>query len=116
MSELRNHVLRTIEIRNPQNFFAALNLSAGDYVFLTPASAEDIRGGTPGIIARVTRHQIATHRMVHGTTNFYEEREMIMARLQLEAMGMARIRKVLANGIGEVTRVDAEEISCYEAR
>lgn len=115
MRELRNHVLRTIEIRSPNNFLAALHLNAGDYVFLTHTSAQDLTGGSIGVIARVQKHQIATHRLVHSNEMLYEEREMTMARIQLEPKCTARIRKVGCNVMGEITRVDVEEISCYEA-
>ena len=115
MRELRNHVLRTIEIRSPNNFLAALHLNAGDYVFLTHTSAQDLTGGNIGVIARVQKHQIATHKLVHSNEMLYEECEMTMARIQLEPKCTARIRKIGGNVIGEITRVDAEQISCYEA-
>jgi len=115
MKDLKNHILRTIEIRSPNNFFAALHLTAGDYVFLTPTSAQDITGGSTGVVARVRQHQISTHRLLHSNEMFYEEREMTIARIQLEPKCIARIRRVGCNEIGEVTRVDAEEMSCYEA-
>ena len=116
MNELKGHVLRTIEIRSPQNFFAALRLNAGDYVFLTHTSAQDITGGTVGVLARVLKHQISTHRMLQSNEMFYEEREMTMARIQLEPKYITRIRKVICSEIGEVARVIVDDSSHYEAR
>ncbi len=116
MKELKNHVLRTIEIRSPQNFFAALKINAGDYVFLTHTSAQDVTGGTIGVLARVLKHQISTHRVLQSNEMFYEEREMTMARIQLEPKYITRISKVICSEIGEVARVIVDESSCYEAR
>lgn len=116
IKELKNHVLRTIEIRSPQNFFAALKINAGDYIFLTHTSAQDVTGGTVGILARVLKHQISTHRILQSNEMFYEECEMTMARLQLEPKYVTRIRKILCNEIGEVTRAVVDETSHYEAR
>lgn len=116
MKEFRNHVLRTIEIRNAQNFFAALRLNAGDYVFLTHTSGQDITIGTAGVLARVLKHQISTHRVLQSNEIFYEEREMTMARIQLEPKYITHIRKVMCSEIGEVARVIVDDSSCYEAR
>lgn len=116
MKEFKNHVLRTIEIRSPHNFFAVLKVNAGDYVFLTHTSAQDVTGGTVGVIARVLKHQVSTHRMLQSNEMFYEEREMTMARIQLEPIHVTRIRKVLCNEIGEAARVIVDETSQYEAR
>lgn len=116
MKEFKNHVLRTIEIRSPHNFFAVLKVNAGDYVFLTQTSAQDVTGGTVGVIARVLKHQVSTHRMLQSNEMFYEEREMTMARIQLEPIHVTRIRKVLCSEIGEVARVIVDETSQYEAR
>lgn len=116
IKELKNHVLRTIEIRSPQNFFAALRINAGDYVFITHTSAQDVIGGTVGVLARVLKHQISTHKILQSNEIFYEECEMTMARLQLEPKYVTRIRKVVCNEIGEVARVVVDETSRYEAR
>ncbi|MCL7411141.1 MAG: DUF473 domain-containing protein [Methanosarcinaceae archaeon] len=116
MKELKNHVLRTIEIRSPQNFFAVLKVNAGDYVFITHASAQDVTGGTVGVLARVLKHQISTHSILQSNEVFYEEREMTMARIQLEPRHITRITKVLCNEVGEVMRVIVDKTSQYEAR
>ncbi len=116
MKELKNHILRTIEIRSPPNFFAALRLNAGDYVFLTHTSAQDVTGGTIGVVARVLKHQISTHRVLNSNEMFYEEREMTMARIQLDPKSITRVRNVECNDIRKVARVVIDETSCYEAR
>lgn len=116
MNELQNHIIRTIEIRSPQNFFAALRLNAGDYVFLTHTSAQDVTGGTIGIVARVLKHQISTHRVLTSNEMLYEECEITMARIQLDPRSITRVRKVVCIEMGEVARVIIDETSCYEAR
>jgi len=114
--ELRDHILRTIEIRSPHNFFTSLKLDVDDLIYLTTTCAQDITTGTLGVIARVVSHQVVTHRIINGTESFYEENETTMVRIQLQPVRVARIRKVLSNGLGEVTQVDAEDMSFYDAR
>lgn len=116
MRELKNDTLRTVEIRSPHNFFTALKLNVGDFVFLTHTSIQDLTSGTTGVVARIMKHQISTHRTFSSTETFYEERETTMARIQLDPRASARVRKVHSNDIGEITRVEAELLSCYEAR
>jgi hypothetical protein len=116
ISELRQNRLLTIEIRSPNNFLAALRMNVGDMLFLTHTSAEDLTGGSMGIITKLVRHQVSTHRVMQSNEAFYEERETTSLRLQLDPKCIARVRKVLNNTIGEVTKVDAEEIPLYNAR
>ncbi|KGK97645.1 hypothetical protein LI82_12770 [Methanococcoides methylutens] len=116
ISELKNHQLRTIEIRTPQNFFTALNVNTGDNVFLTHTSIQDLMHGTTGIIAKVVKHQLSTHRTIASNDMFFEEHETMMIRLQLQTKSIARISKVLSNDVGKETRVLAEDMCFYEAR
>jgi hypothetical protein len=116
ISELRQNRLLTIEIRSPHNFLAALRMNVGDMLFLTHTSPEDLIGGSMGIITKLVRHQVTTHRVMQSNEAYYEERETTCLRLQLDPKCIARTRKVLNNTIGEVTKVDAEEIPLYNAR
>ncbi|WP_445475207.1 DUF473 domain-containing protein [Methanococcoides methylutens] len=116
ISELKNHQLRTIEIRTPQNFFTALNVNVGDNVFLTHTTIQDLTRGSTGIIAKVIKHQLSTHRTIAGNDMFFEEHETMMIRLQLQTKGIARINNVLSNEVGKETRVVAEDMCFYEAR
>src|SRR5512145_3574293 len=72
---LKKHDLRTLEIRNPQNFSGVLGLNAGDSVLLTSASLQDITDGTQGLIARVVQKQISVHSFVSSNELYIEERE-----------------------------------------
>ncbi|NPE29042.1 DUF473 domain-containing protein [Methanococcoides sp. SA1] len=116
LSELKDHLLRTIEIRSPQNFFTSLNLDVNDHIFLTRTSAQDIMRGTPGVVAQVVKHHVSTHKTITGNDTFYEEHESMMIRLQLKSIGVARINNIISNELGKVTLVDAEQICFYEAR
>jgi len=113
---LKKHELRTLEIRNPQNFFGVLGLNAGDNVLLTSTSLQDLTDGTSGLIAKVIHKQVSVHSFVSSNDLYIEERESLSARIQLECRHMARVKNVISNEIGKPVLVDAREISCYEAR
>ncbi len=113
---LKKHHLRTLEIRSPQNFVGVLGLNAGDSVLLTSTSLQDLTDGTPGLVAKVVTKQVSVHSIVSSNDFYIEEREAMSARIQLECRCMARIRNVISNELGKPVRVDAREISCYEAR
>jgi len=116
ISDLKHNRLLTIEIRSPHNFLAALRLNVGDMLFLTHTSPDDLTGGSMGIITKLVRHQVSTHRVMQSSEIYYEERETTSLRLQLDPKCVARVRKVLNNTIGEITKVDAEEIPLFNAR
>jgi hypothetical protein len=113
---LKKHDLRTLEIRNPQNFLGVLGLNAGDSVLLTSTSLQDLTDGTQGLVAKVVQKQISVHSFVSSNDFYIEEREALSARIQLECRCMARVRNIISNEIGKPVRVDAREVSCYEAR
>ncbi|WP_406660563.1 DUF473 domain-containing protein [Methanolobus sp. ZRKC3] len=115
ISELKHRRLLTIEIRSPHNFFAALNLNVGDLLLLTHTSPEDVTGGTTGVVAKLSKHQVITQRTVQSNELYYEERETTSLRIQLDPRCIARVRKVINNKIGERTVVDADEIPLYNA-
>lgn len=113
---LKKRHLRTLEIRSPQNFVGVLGLNAGDSVLLTTTSLQDLTDGTQGLIAKVVQKQISVHSIISSNDIYTEEREAMSARIQLECRCMARVRSVISNELGKPVRVDASEISCYEAR
>ncbi|MEA1944903.1 MAG: DUF473 domain-containing protein [Euryarchaeota archaeon] len=116
MQDLKNRLLRTIEIRSPHNFFAILGVDIGDSIFLSPTSSNDVTTGTTGIIARVQRREISMHRVVQNNDFFYEEREAMMARIQLVAEGAGRVRRIIRSELGSAMVVDVEERPVYTAR
>jgi hypothetical protein len=111
----KNH-LRTLEIRNPQNFLGVLALNAGDSILLTSTSLQDVKDGTTGLVASIKQLQISAHSVLSSNEFYIEEREAMSARIQLECRCMARVKSVLSNELGKPVRVDAREIACYEAR
>lgn len=116
ISELQNHHALTIEVRSPPNFFAAYKSNVGDFIFITHLSSDDLRGGTMGIIAKVLKHQVITHRMIQSNDMYYEEREMTLLRIQLEPRFRARVLRVTSNQICKAAKVDAEEMPFFDAR
>lgn len=116
LRSLESNKVKTIEIRSPHNFLSALETNVGDMIFLTSTSLEDVRPGTTGIIAKINEKQIAMHRMVQRTEDFYEEAEVQIARLQLQMKGHARVRRAECCALGEATVVDADEMKFFEGR
>jgi len=113
---LKKHHLKTLEIRNPQNFVGVLGLNAGDKVLLTSTSLEDLKDGSPGLIVKVVQRQISAHSVISSNNLYVEEREAISARIQLECVCMGRVKNVISDELGKPVRVEAIELSCFEAR
>ena len=116
LRSLETNKVKTIEIRSPHNFLSTLETNVGDVIFLTSISHGDVRPGTTGIIAKINEKQIAMHRMIQKTEEFYEEVEVQIARLQLQMKGHARVRRAECCAIGEATVVDADEMKFFEGR
>src|SRR3990172_2656056 len=116
IKKLEQDKIKTIEIKSPHNFLSAIETNLGDIIFLTTTSQDDIRAGTPGVIAKIIEKQVSMHRMIQKTEDFYEEAEVQMARLQLEMKGHARVRRTQCCVIGEATIVDADEVLFFEGR
>ncbi len=116
LRSLETNKVKTIEIRSPHNFLSTLETNVGDVIFLTSISHGDVRPGTTGIIAKINEKQIAMHRMIQKTEEFYEEVEVQIARLQLQMKGHARVRRSECCAIGEATVVDADEMKFFEGR
>jgi hypothetical protein len=60
--------------------------------------------------------QVSVHSIISSNDLYVEERESMSARIQLQCKCMARVRSVISNELGKAVKVDAREISCYEAR
>ena len=73
IKKLEQDKIKTIEIRSPHNFLSAIETNLGDIIFLTTTSQDDIRAGTVGVIAKIIEKQVAMHRMIQKTEDFYEE-------------------------------------------
>ena len=75
-----------------------------------------MKDGTSALIAKIVQMQVSVHSIVSSNDLYIEERESMSARIQLECRCMARVRSVVSSELGKPVKVDAREISCYEAR
>lgn len=116
LRNLEQNKIKTIEIRSPHNFLSALETDAGDVIFLTMTSMEDVGAGTTGLIAKILEKQVSMHRLIHKTDELFEEAEVQMARLKLELKGHARVRRSVCCTMGEAIVVDADEVQFFEGR
>jgi hypothetical protein len=118
MKELLSSRVRTLELRSPNNFVAMLNIQPGERIFLTETSAPDVTTGTSGLIARVNGTQIITHRTVQSTDDYYEERESQAARVQLQLVGIGRVRSAASSSseAGLPLRLEVDEVRYCDAR
>lgn len=116
INDLKSRLLRTIEIRSPHNFSGVLHIDVGDPVFVSSTSPNDVTAGTTGLIARLQRRDISIHRVVQSNDFFYEEREAMMARIQLVAEGSGRVQRIINSELGSALVVDVEERPVYAAQ
>ena len=116
LRNLEQNKIKTIEIRSPHNFLSTLETDAGDVIFLTTTSMEDVGAGTNGLIAKILEKQVSMHRIIHKTDELFEEAEVQMARLKLEMKGHARVRRSVCCTMGEAIVVDADEVHFFEGR
>jgi uncharacterized protein len=115
MKELLAARVRTVEIRSPHNFVALLHIQAGDKVFMTESSAQDIVPGTTGLIASIMEIQLITHRVIQTSEDYYEEREAQAARAQLHLDGMGRVRKVATFEMGLPLELEVDLVKYCDA-
>jgi hypothetical protein len=116
MKELLAARVRTVEIRSPNNFFALQTVSPGDRIFLTESSAPDIVSGTSGLIAGVRALQTITHRLIQTNQDYYEESESQVARVQLQLVGVGRVRRIASLVPGSSLTLDVDEVRYCDAR
>jgi hypothetical protein len=115
IKELLAARVRTVEIRSPNNFVVLLNTKPGDKIFLTEASAPDILLGTNGLIASVMEIQTITHKVIQSNEDYYEEREAQAARVQLQLVGVGRVRRVTSFEVGEPLKLEVDHVKHCDA-
>jgi len=116
MKDLLTTRMRTLEFRSPNNFVAILGVEPEDRIFLTESSAQDIVSGTSGLIAKVNGTEIITYRTVQSSEDYYEEREAQAARVQIQLVGIGRVRMAAAPSAGAALKLDVDEVRYCDAR
>jgi len=108
--------VRTVEIRSPNNFFAIFNCQPGERIFITDSSAMDVVPGTSGLITTIKALQIITHRTIQSGEHYYEESESQAARLQLQLVGVGRVRRIASIEPATPLTLDVDEVRYCGAR
>ena len=116
INDLKNRLLMTIEIRSPHNFSGILHVDIDDPMFLSSTSPNDVTAGTTGLVARVQRRDISIHRVVQSNDFVHEEREAMVARVQLVAECSGRVQRIIQSELGSAMVVDVEERPVYAAQ
>ncbi len=109
--------IRTFELRSAHNIPAALDVQVGDELFVTDTSRHDLKLGTAGVLARVRNTEISMQKVSHRIGDFYEEREIMSARVQLELRERTcRLRGIEDKGPGGPVVVETSEVCHFEGR
>lgn len=108
--------VRTVEIRSPNNFFAISGCQPGERLFVTDSSALDVVPGTSGLITTIKALQIITHRTIQSGEYYYEESESQAARLQLQLVGIGRVRRISSIEPFAPLTLDVDEVRYCGAR
>ena len=107
--------VRTFELRSAHNIPIVFEVNVGDELFVTDASRYDVSIGTTGVLARVRDKTITMQKVRHRVGDFYEERELMSARVQLELREQTcRLRAIADGGPGNILAVETTEVSHYE--
>lgn len=116
IKEIQVARVRTVEIRSPNNFFAISGCQPGERIFVTDSSALDVVPGTTGLITSIKALQLITHRTIQSGENYYEESESQAARLQLQLVGVGRVRRITSIEPGTPLTLDVDEVRYCGAR
>jgi hypothetical protein len=109
--------VRTFELRSAHNIPIVFEADVGDEVFVTDTSRHDVAIGTTGVLARVRNKTISMQKVSHRVGDFYEEREVMSARVQLELREhTCRLRGIEDEGPGKIIAVEIAEVCHYEGR
>ncbi len=109
--------VRTFELRSAHNVPAVIDVRIGDELFVTDTSRHDLEIGTTGVLARVRNKEISMQKVSHRIGDFYEEREIMSARVQLELRERTcRLRGIKDEGPGQPVAVETAEVCHYEGR
>ncbi|MGZ4907990.1 MAG: DUF473 domain-containing protein [Halobacteriota archaeon] len=117
IDDLMRKRVRTFELRSAHNVPAVLDVRIGDELFVTDTSRHDLEIGTTGVLARVRNKEISMQKVSHRIGDFYEEREIMSARVQLELRERTcRLRGIEDAGPGKPVAVETAEVCHFEGR
>ena len=117
IDDLMRKRIRTFELRSAHNIPAVLDARVGEEVFVTDTSRHDLELGTTGILARVRDKEVSMQKVSHRIGDFYEEREIMSARVQLELRERTcRLRGIEDEGPGRALAVETAEVCHFEGR
>jgi len=117
IDDLMRKRIRTFELRSAHNIPAVLDVRVGEEVFVTDTSRHDLELGTTGILARVRDKEVSMQKVSHRIGDFYEEREIMSARVQLELRERTcRLRGIEDEGPGRALAVETAEVCHFEGR
>lgn len=117
INDLAKKRVRTFELRSAHNISIVFEAQVGDELFVTDASRHDITIGTTGVMARLRDKTITMQKVRHRVGDFYEERELMSARVQLELREQTcRLRAIEDEGPGKILTVETSEVCNYEGR
>ena len=109
--------VRTFELRSAHNIPIVFEANVSEEVFVTDASRHDLAIGTTGVLARVRNKTISMQKVSHRVGDYYEEREVMSARIQLELRERTcRLRGIQDEGPGKIIAVETAEECHFEGR
>jgi hypothetical protein len=116
LDELKKGKPRTLELQSAHNLITLTGVSPGDVIFLTSVDLDDFSRGDRGIIVRVISLTIQMKRLVEYVSPvYYEERERMSARIQVQYVDNAVSKSVEGTKWGEPTFVEIIKPTCYRA-
>lgn len=94
--------IHTLELVTPDNVSMAEEIEEGEDIFITSEGKRDIKQGSEGIIAEV--HSIKKFYTRIGT--LFDERETLVARVQLEYIEDAKVEDVVIKDRGAEVEIE----------
>lgn len=108
LEDLLKHGTKTFELVSCDNVSAAKKLKPKDHVFVTSMGKQDLKKGLEGVMAEVRKADIAYRRTFISGLSGFEEKELLTARIQLNYMDHARVKKISDLGLGDGVEVEVE--------
>jgi uncharacterized protein len=118
IKELKAGRPRTIELQSTHNIvtIAGIDPTPRTHIFLTSVGLADLSPGDKGICAEVISTSISMKRTVEFAQGaYFEERERMSARLQIQYCGLSVVKEVFNEGMTLPTEVDVLKSSCTHA-